>query len=85
MFLIFLEDVKIISVGLNFERPQLQHWLLFLEHNRLRSNDLSVVAGLPVPMDYDCIYPGVFMIQSETLPVLLILSNAGSSSSSCRI
>ena len=27
----------------------------------------------------------VFMIQFETFPVLLILSNAGSSSSSCRI
>ena len=25
--------VKIASVGLKLDRPQLQHWLLFLEHN----------------------------------------------------
>ena len=34
----------------------------FLEHNtinRLRSKDLNVVAGLPVPMDYDCVYDSV--------------------------
>ena len=59
MFLIFLEGVKITSVGLKLDRPQLQHWLLFLEHNRLRSEDLNVVAGLPVPMDYDCVYDSV--------------------------
>ena len=62
MFLIFLEDVKITSVGLKLYRPQLQHWLLFLEHNtikRLRSKDLNVVAGLPVPVDYDCVYDSV--------------------------
>ena len=52
----FLEGVKITSVGLKLDRPQLQHWLLFLEHNRLRSKDLNIVAGLPVPMDYDCVY-----------------------------
>ena len=83
MFLIFLESVKITSVGLKVDRPQLQHWLLFLEHNtinRLRPKDLNVITGLPVPVDYDCVYD-----QFETLPVLLILSNAGSSSSSCRI
>ena len=28
----FLERVKITSVGLKLDRPQLQHWLLFLEH-----------------------------------------------------
>ena len=59
MFLIFLEGVKITSVGLKLDRPQLQHWLLFLEHNtinRLRSKDLNVVAGLPVPVHYDCDY-----------------------------
>ena len=56
MFLIFFEGVKIISVGLKLDRPQCQHWLLFLEHNRFRSKDLSVVAGLPVTMDYDCVY-----------------------------
>ena len=32
MFLIFLEGVKITSVGLKLDRPQLQHLLLFLEH-----------------------------------------------------
>ena len=80
MLLIFLEGVKITSVGVKLDRPQVQHWLLFLEHNRLRSKDLNVVAGLPVPMDMT-----VFMIQFETLSVPLILSNAGSSSSFCRI
>ena len=80
MFLIFVESAKITSVGLKIDRPQLQHWLLFLKHNRLRSKDLNVVAGLLVPMDHD-----VFMIQSETLPVLLILNNAGPSSSFCKI
>ena len=84
MFLRFLGGVKINSVGLKLDRPQLQHWLLFSEHNtinRLRSKDLNVVADLHVPVDYDC----VFMIRFESLPVFLILSNAGSSSSSCRI
>ena len=33
VFLIFSECVKIASVGLKLDRPQLQHWLLFLEHN----------------------------------------------------
>ena len=77
--LFFLEGVKIISVGLKLDRPQLQHWLLFLEHNRLRSKDMLLQAYL---------YPWtvtVFVIQFGTLPVLLILSNAGSSSSSCKI
>ena len=55
MFLIFLEGVKITSIGLKLNRPQLQHWLLFLEYNRLSSKDLNVVAGLPVPIDYDCV------------------------------
>ena len=59
MFLIFLEGVKITSVGLKLDRPQLQHWLLFSEHNRFRSKDLNVVAGLPIPMDYDCVYDSV--------------------------
>ena len=83
MFLIFLEGVKITSVGLKLNRPQLQHWLLLLEHKRFRSKDLNVAAGLPVPMTL-CTMT-VFMIQFETFPVLLILSDAGSSSSSCRI
>ena len=58
----FLKGVKITSVGLKLDRPQLQHWLLFLEHNtanRLRCKDLNVVAGLPVPVDYDCVYDSV--------------------------
>ena len=59
MFLIFLEGVKVTSVALKLDRPQLQHWLLFLEHNRLRSEDINVVAGLPVPMEYDCVYDSV--------------------------
>ena len=57
VFLIFLEGGKITSIGLKLDRPQLQHWLLFLEHNainRRRSEDLNIVAGLPVPVDYDC-------------------------------
>ena len=62
MFLIFLEGAKITSSGLKLDRPQLQHWLLFLKHdtiNRLRSKDLNVVAGLPVPMDYDFVHNSV--------------------------
>ena len=63
MFLIFLEGLKITSVGLKLDRPQLQHWLLFLEHNtinRLRSEDLNVVVGVPVPVDLpDCVYDSV--------------------------
>ena len=50
------------SVGLKPDRSQLQHWLLFLEHNtinRLRSKDLNVVAGRPVPVVYDCVYDSV--------------------------
>ena len=81
VFLIFYEGVKITSVGLKLDRPQLQHWLLFLEHNtinRLRSKDLMLLQASLWSMT-------VFMIQFETLPVLLILSNAGSSASFCRI
>ena len=77
MFLIFLECVKITSVGLQLDRPHLKHWLLFLEHNR--SENSNVVA---------CLYlylwaMTVFMIQFATPPVLVIFSDAGSSS--CRI
>ena len=54
--LIFLKCVKITSVSLKLDRPQLQHWLLFLEHNKPRSESTNVVAGLPVPMGYDCVY-----------------------------
>ena len=59
MFLIFLEGIKITYVGLKLDRQQLQHWLLLLEHNRLRSKDLNVVTDLTVPMDYDCVYGSV--------------------------
>ena len=55
MFLIFLECVRITSVGLKLDRPQLQHRLLFLEHNRPRSENSNVVEGLPVTMGYDCV------------------------------
>ena len=63
-----------------FRFTQLQHWLLFLEHNwpTLRSQN-SNVAGLLVPMGYDCV------LQLASPPVLLILSDAGSSSSFSRI
>ena len=54
MFVIFLECVKITSVGLKLDRPQPQHLLLFLEHNR--SENSNVVAGLPVPIGYGCVY-----------------------------
>ena len=37
---------KVTSVGLKLNRPQVQHWLLFLEHDRLRSEDLNVTDGL---------------------------------------
>ena len=56
MFLIFRECVKITSVGLKLDRPQLAQRLLFLERNRPRSENSNVVAGLPVPMSYDCVY-----------------------------
>ena len=49
-----LEDVKITSVGLKLDRPQLQHWLLFLEHNRYENS--NVVEGLPAPIGYDRVY-----------------------------
>ena len=54
VFLIFLEGVKITSVSLKLERPQLQHWLLFLEHNR--SENSNVAAGLPTLSGYDYVY-----------------------------
>ena len=56
----FLECVRITSVGLKLDRPQLQHWLLFLAHNRSRSENSNVVAGLPVRMGYGCVYDSAF-------------------------
>ena len=80
MFLIFLKCVKIASVGLKPDRPQLQHWLLFLEHNwPTPKSENSNVVGLPVPMGYDCV------LQLASPQVVLILSDAGSSSSFSRI
>ena len=79
VFLSFLEVVKITSVGLKLDRPQLQYWLLFLEHNRLWSKDLLLQAYL---------YLWTMTVSTtkfEPLAVLLISSNAGSSSSSCII
>ena len=56
VFLIFLKSVKKASVGLKLDRPQLQHWLLFLEHNwPPRKSDNSTFVDLPVPMGYDCV------------------------------
>ena len=56
MFIIFLECVKITSVGVKLNRPQLQHWLLVLEHNTFQKQNSNVVAGLSVTMSYDCVY-----------------------------
>ena len=60
VFLIFLECVKITSSGLKLDRPHLQHWLLFLEHNR--SENSNVVSGLPVLIgyDHDCVYDSAY-------------------------
>ena len=56
MFLIFLKRVKIASVGIKLNRSQLQHGLLFLEHNwPTPISENSNVVGLPVPMGYDCV------------------------------
>ena len=65
-FQLTFKGVKITSVGLKLDRPQLQQWLLFLEHNtinKLRSIDLNVV-GLPVSMGHDCVYGSACMKQA---------------------
>ena len=80
MVLIFLESVKITSVDLKLDRPQLQHWSLFLEHNRPRSKDLNVV-GL-----HRYLWAvTVFMVQLASPAILSILIDAGPSSSFGRI
>ena len=56
VFIIFLECVKIISVGVKHNRPQLQYWLLLLEHNTFQKQNSDVVAGLSVTLSYDCVY-----------------------------
>ena len=62
VFLIFLEGVKITSVVLKLDRPQLQHWLLFLEHNRVKSEDFKMLLQAYLYL-WTMI---VFMIQFET-------------------
>ena len=79
-FRISLECVKITPLELQLDRPQLQQWLLMLCHNRPRSENTDAVAGLSIPVGYEWI-----MIQLATYSVLLILNNAGSSSSYYRI
>ena len=77
MFLIFLKYVKIVFVGLKLDRPQLQNWLLFSEHNwPTPKSENSSVVGLPVLMGYDCV-----CASACRPPVLLISGDAGSSSS----
>ena len=84
MFLIFLKCVKklkcvkITSVGQKLDRAQLQHWLLFLEYNRPRSEN-SYVVDL-----YLWAMTG-FVVQLASPLVILILSGAGSSSSFSRV
>ena len=56
VFLIFLECVKITSLELQLDRPQLQQWLLMLYHNRPGSKNTDTVAGLPIPMGYEWVY-----------------------------
>ena len=73
----FLKCFKIACVGLKLDRPQLLHWLLFLEHNwPTPKSESSNVVDLPVT---------VFVLQLASSPVLLILSDAGSSLSFSRI
>ena len=106
MFLIFLECVKITAVGLKLDRPQLQYWLLFLEHNwPTPKSENSNVVGLPqlqywllflehnwpTPKSENSNVVGllwamtVLVLQLVSPPVLLIFSDAGSSSSFSRI
>ena len=54
MFLIFLEWVKLTSIGIKLDRPHLQHWLLFLEHDK--SQKTQMLLHLPVPLGYDYVY-----------------------------
>ena len=48
-----------VQRGLSRFRPTKVILVIIFEHNRLRSKDLNVVAGLSVPMDYDCVYDSV--------------------------
>ena len=50
----FLMCVKVASVGLKLDRPQLQHWLWFQNITGLPlTPENSNVVDLPVPMGYD--------------------------------
>ena len=82
MFMIQFETLPVLLILSNAgsSSSSCRYIYMFLEHNRLRSKDLNFVAGYLYQWTMTA-----FMIQFETLPVLLILSNAGSSSSSCRI
>ena len=70
----FSGGVKITSIGLKLDRPQLQHWLLFLEHNKSQTTQILLQAYLYLWS------MTLLMIQLATPPVQLIFSNAGSSS-----
>ena len=81
VFLIFLKCVKIAFVGLKLDKPQLQHWLLFLEHNWPTLN-------LKTQMLWGYLYLWAmtgFVLQLVSPPVLLTLCDTGSSSSFSRI
>ena len=67
------------SVDLKLDRPQLPHLLLFLEYNKSQKTQMLLQAYLYL------LAMTVFIIQLATLTVYLILSDAGSSLSSCRI
>ena len=73
------------SFSLKLDRPQLQHWLLFLG-NRPRSENSNVVAGLPVPIGCDCVYDPPVLSTFEwgrfQFEFLQNLNSAGSTS--CR-
>ena len=73
VFRIFLECIKMTSTGVELDRPQLQQWLSFLEHNNSQKTQLLLQA---------CAIT-MFMIHLATPSVLLILIDAGFSS--CRI
>ena len=46
VLLIFLERVKRTSADPKLDRPQLQHWLLFLEHNKSQKAQMLLQAYL---------------------------------------
>ena len=59
--------VKLAFVGLKLDRPQLQNWLLFLEHNwPTPKSENSNVVGLPVPMGCDCVCASACVFSSPS-------------------